>query len=226
MVTSVRWAQIPCLRRAGYGSAPEGERLGSTPFRRRHGICARAIVQQLAIALLAATAALAPRTTEAQAQPAIQEYQLKAVFLFNFAQFVDWPAGSAADSSAPLVIGVLGDDPFGSQLDDVVHGETIHSHPLIVQRYRRLEDVTHCHILFISQSERDRMPQIMTGLKGKHILTVGDTEHFAQDGGMIQFVTEHHKIRLRIDLEAAKADDLTISSKLLRPAEIVSPRGG
>ncbi len=191
----------------------------------RRATVRRAIRLWLAGSLLIATVALAPRVTAAQTQrEAIQEYQLKAVFLFNFAQFVDWPAVTFADTAAPFVIGVLGDDPFGNQLDVVVRGETVHSRPLVVRRYHRLEDITPCHILFISQSERDRMAKIVAGLRGRHILTVSDAENFARDGGMIQFFAEHHKIRLRIDLEAAKADDLTISSKLLRPAEIVSPR--
>jgi hypothetical protein len=151
------------------------------------------------------------------------EYQLKAVFLFHFAQFVDWPSEAFPEAQTPLVIGVLGEDPFGAHLDETVRGEEVNNRPLVVQRYRQVEEVKTSHILFISRSEADRLEQIVAALKGRHILTVGDAIGFARHGGMIGFVTEKNKIRLRINLEAAKAANLTISSKLLRPAEIVTP---
>ncbi len=159
----------------------------------------------------------------AAAQPAVsREYQVKAVFLFNFAQFVDWPSGTFPSAQAPLVIGVLGDDPFDGFLDDTIRDEKVNDHPLIVQRYRRVEEIGACHILFISQSESGRLDRILARLKDRNILTVGDAEDFARRGGMIRFVTENNKIRLRINMDAAKAAELTISSKLLRPAKIVT----
>ena len=158
----------------------------------------------------------------AAAAPAA-EYQLKAVFLFNFAQFVEWPAEAFPEPKAPLIIGVLGDDPFGTYLDETVHGEKVNDRPLSIQRYRRIDDIKTCHILFISRSEANQLEPIFASLKGRHVLTVSDFSGFAQSGGMIRFVTEKNKIRLRINLEAAKTAELTISSKLLRPAEIVTP---
>ena len=151
------------------------------------------------------------------------EYQLKAVFLFNFAQFVDWPQESFPEAQMPLVIGVLGEDPFGTYLDEIVSGETVNNHQLEIQRYRRVNEMKTCHILFISQSESKRLEQIVAALKGRSILTVSDSDGFTRYGGMIRFVTEKNKLRLRINLEAATAANLTISSKLLRPAEIVTP---
>jgi hypothetical protein len=153
----------------------------------------------------------------------VSEYQLKAVFLFNFAQFVDWPPAAFPDPRTPLAICVLGDDQFGSNLDETVRGEKVNDRPLVVQRYRRLDDVRGCHILFVSRSENDRLVQIVTALQGRNILTVSDAAGFALHGGMIQFVTDKNKIRLDINLEATKAASLTISSKLLRPATIVAP---
>jgi hypothetical protein len=157
---------------------------------------------------------------DAKAAP---EYQVKAVFLFNFAQFVEWPATAFADSQTPLVIGVLGEDPFGSYLDDTIRGERINERALQVRRYRRMEDIDICHILFISRSEAERLELIFGHLKGRSILTVGDFEGFAKRGGMMRFMKEQNKMRLRVNLEVAKAAGLTISSKLLRPAEIISP---
>jgi len=151
-----------------------------------------------------------------------KEYQLKAVFLFNFAQFVEWAPQAFPDAQAPLVIGVLGRDPFGAYLDETVRGETVNDRPLVVQRYGRVEDIHTCHVLFISESETDRLEQILASLSGRSILTVSDTESFALRGVMIRMITVENKIRLRINLEAAQAANLKISSKLLRPAEIVS----
>jgi len=158
----------------------------------------------------------------AQAAPPA-EYQLKAVFLFNFAQFVEWPTEAFPQKHTPLIIGVLGEDPFGAYLDETVRGEKVNDRPLAVQRYRRVDEIKTCHILFISRSEGDRLEQIVAGLRDRNILTVADAEGFARRGVMIRFVTERNKIRLRINLEAAKAAHLTISSKLLRPAEIIAP---
>jgi hypothetical protein len=154
------------------------------------------------------------------------EYQLKAVFLFNFAQFVEWPAGAFPNPDTPFVIGVLGKDPFGSQLDAVVRGESAANRPMVVERYHNVGEIQYCNILFIGRSESAEWPQILAALKGRSILTVSDAEEGDQSGVMIRLVTQNNRIRLRIDLGAAKAGSLTISSKLLRPAEIVGGAEG
>lgn len=151
-----------------------------------------------------------------------REYQVKAVFLFNFAQFVEWPPEAFAEPQAPLVIGILGTDPFGQSLDDVVRDEMIGLHPLLVRRYSQAEEIDACHILFISESETKQLTTILARLKGRHILTVSDANGFAKRGVMIRFYGDRNRIRLRINLAAAQAARLTISSKLLRPAEIVA----
>ena len=157
---------------------------------------------------------------------ALSEYQLKAVFLYNFAQFVDWPPRAFSNEQSPLVIGVLGEDPFGASLDEAVRGETVNGRSLVVQRFHRVEEVGACHVLFVSRSESGRLEHILARLRGRSILTVSDADGFTEFAGMIRFVTENNKIRLRINVEAARAADLTISSKLLRPAQIVSnPKG-
>jgi hypothetical protein len=150
------------------------------------------------------------------------EYQIKAVFLFNFTRFVEWPREAFPDEQTPMVIGILGDDPFGAFLDDTVHGESVNGRPLLIQRYRRVEDIKTCHVLFISRSEADRLPEIFASLKGRNLLTVGDVDGFSRSGGVIRLATVQNKVRLRISLNAATAANLTISSKLLRPAEIVA----
>jgi hypothetical protein len=151
-----------------------------------------------------------------------KEYELKAAFLYNFAQFVEWPPEAFPTPETPLVIGVLGVDPFGRSLDALVNNEVVKNRRLVVQRYRRPEEIGLCHILFISSSEAERFEQILAILKGKPILTVGDSSSFAFHGGVIRLLTDKNKIRLRINMAAAKAANLIISSKLLRAADIVS----
>jgi hypothetical protein len=160
----------------------------------------------------------------ASAQTAIsREYEIKAVFLFNFAQFVDWPPEASASPPAPLVIGVLGDDPFDGYLDETVRGEKLNNRPFVVQRYRRVEDIDGCQVLFIGRTGSRQLAHILAVLKGRSILTVGDMEGFVQDGGIIRFVTENNRIRFRINVDAAEAAHLVISSKLLRLAEVSTP---
>jgi hypothetical protein len=175
----------------------------------------------LAACLVVGASASTPADALAQSS-ASPEYQLKAVFLFNFAQFVEWPASAFAGPDSPLVIGVLGEDPFGTYLDETVRGETVNGRPLVVRRYRGVEEIGTCHILFVSRLEQRRVQGVLDSLHGRSILTVSDTKPFATLGGMIRFVTDRNRIRLRINLEAAQAADLTLSSKLLRPAQIVS----
>jgi hypothetical protein len=149
--------------------------------------------------------------------------EIEAVFLFNFSQFVDWPSQVFAEPDSPIVISVLGSDPFGTTLDEVVRGEVVKGRSLIVRRFQRVEQLTDTQILFISRSERGRLESILTTLKGRSVLTVSDIEGFANNGGIICFVLVDNKIRLRVNLQAAKAAGLTLSSKLLRPAQIVGP---
>jgi hypothetical protein len=157
---------------------------------------------------------------------AFKEYDVKAAFLYHLAQFVEWPPEAFPAAEDPLVIGVLGEDPFGKALDEIAQDEVVKNRKLKVERYHSMEEIKTCHILFISQSEAGRLDQIFSSLKQRKILTVGDTEGFAQRGGIVRFITEKNKIRLRINIDAAKAVSLTISSKLLRAAELVGAKTG
>jgi len=153
------------------------------------------------------------------------EYDLKAAFLFNFAHFVGWPSESLGDTATPFTIGVLGTDPFGASLDQITTGESIGVHPLRVRRYRTVEEVTDCQILFVSASERAHLDEIVARLRNRSILTVGDMDGFAAHAGMIGFVTAKSRLRLQINSTAAHDEHLKISSQLLRQAKIVtSPR--
>jgi hypothetical protein len=150
------------------------------------------------------------------------EYQVKAVFLFNFTQFVDWPQSAFPEPNSPVVIGVLGDDPFGSTLDETVTGETVNGRPLVVRRYRSAEETDGCHVLFINLPVNAQLPAILERLRARNVLTVSDARDFARAGGVIELVSVDNRIRLQINLDAARAANLMISSKLLRPATIVT----
>lgn len=154
-------------------------------------------------------------------QPRVSDREVKAVFLFNFAQFVEWPATAFATAQSPIVIGVLGEDPFSRTLDEVIKGEVVKNRALVVERFQRVEDIAACHILFVSASETQRYERILATLRGKATLTVGETEGFATRGGMVRFVSQRNRIGLQVNVGAAKAAGLTISSNLLRPATIV-----
>lgn len=169
------------------------------------------------LALILAGAWIAP--ARAAATP---EYQLKAVFLFNFTQFVEWPAAQAGEQ--PFVIGVLGEDPFREVLDDTLRGEMADGRSLVVQRYRTVADIGNCQILFIAQSQAADLEAVLAQLRDRPILTVSDVSDFAVRGGAIQFVTVDNKLKLRINAQTAAIANLSISSKLLRLADIVATR--
>jgi hypothetical protein len=153
-----------------------------------------------------------------------REYELKAVFLYRFTQFIDWPPSAFPTPQTPITIGILGPDPFGSALEAAVRDEKVHGRPLSVRRYQSIQDATNCHVLFIGASAGIRLPRILAALKGRSILTVGEAEDFASRGGMIQFIAERNRIRFRINLQAARAAGFQMSSRLLELAEIVSTR--
>ena len=162
---------------------------------------------------------------ERQAQESLSEYQVKAAYLFNFLKFVEYPSESFADPLAPIVIGVIGDDPFGSALPQVVIGKTVQGRDLVVRLYRPGEDLRRAHILFISASERRRLPAILAGLRGSSVLTVSDAAGFLDAGGMIQFLNENDRVRFAINIDATTRGKLKVSSKLLSLARPVGGNG-
>ena len=177
-------------------------------------------------AVLASAAVLACAVVPCvYAAEAPTESQVEAVFVFNFSRFVDWPPEAFAAPTDPFVIGILGSDPFGTRLDEAVRGEAINGRPLVVRRFRNVAEIGNCQILFIDRSETERLKQILAALDHRSTLTVSEVDGASQRGVMIQFATENHRIRLRINVESARAAGLTISSKLLRPAEIVATEG-
>lgn len=144
----------------------------------------------------------------------LPEYQLKAAFLYNFAKFTTWSSTAFPQPDSPLVIGILGDDPFGNHLTETTAEKNVNGHPFEIRRLKRGDALTQCHILFVSRSEQDFVPEILDSVRGKSVLTVGETERFAHQGGVINFVLVSKAVRFEINAEAAEAARLKISSKL------------
>lgn len=148
-----------------------------------------------------------------------KEYRIKAVFLFNFTQFVEWPTAAFSTPTSPFVIGILGDDPFGSSIDETIQNEKVGGHPLVVQRYKDLRDLKNCHILFLNGSDPEKVRENLLVIN-RYTLTVSDADNFMKAGGIIRLITENNKIRIQVNPEAARTAELFISSKLLRVSEI------
>jgi hypothetical protein len=163
-------------------------------------------------AILAAL--LAFSTPPARAQ--YSEYDVKAAFLGNFIQFARWPERAFPDAGSPFTICIVGTDSFGGALDRAVGGQSIAGHKVTIKRSRRSEDLKSSQVIFVSKSERGRVSEILGGLQGASILSVGEIEDFARQGGVINFTMEGDKVRFEINVGAARRAGLELSSKLLR----------
>ena len=154
--------------------------------------------------------------------------QVQAAFLFNFAKFVTWPNEAFQHSGDALIIGVIGEDPFGSILEETIRDKTVMGKKLAVKRFASIQDAAHCHILFLGTSEESRLSQMMTALEKTNILTVSDMEQFAEHGGMVAFTVEDQKVRFNVNVGAVERAGLKMGSQLLKLARIVSdkPRTG
>jgi hypothetical protein len=183
-----------------------------------------AVLKRILAALFCGALGLAACLPAAGGAETPTEYQVKAVFVYNFSHFIDWPPQAFNAPDQPFVIGILGDDPFGTRVDEAVRGEQIDQHPLSVRRFRTIGEIGDCQILYIGRSEGARLQQILAALNHRSTLTVSDLDGSSRRGVMMEFLTENNRIRLRINVDSARAAGLTISSKLLRPAEIVSTR--
>src|SRR3984893_1743977 len=159
------------------------------------------------------------------------EYLIKAGFIYNFAKFVEGPSTAFAEPDSPIVIGVLGTDPFGDIINHVVEGKKIGARGFVVRRFKwskelkDSKDFTNCRILFVSSSEKMHFEEVVEAVKGLPILTVGEAPGFAERGGMIRLMLEDNRVRFEVNVEAAHEGNLNISSRLLTLARIIAPTG-
>lgn len=148
-------------------------------------------------------------------QEGASEYQVKAAFIYNFAKFVEWPRNAFPNTNSPIVLGILGKNVFGSDLEKTIRDRKVNNHPFVFKTLTSAAEATNCHILFVSSSEKGDFAKIVSTLHNATVLTVSETDGFIKAGGMINFTFEDTKVRFQINDEAAKKAGLKISSKLL-----------
>ncbi len=153
---------------------------------------------------------------------AVDEYQVKAAFLYSFAKFVEWPPDAFKTPKDPILVCVLGHNPFGTSLNDVIRGKSIEGHAFAFRQVADAPDASACQILFVSSSDGKRFRALIGRLKPAGILTVGEAQGFASGGGVINFKLDSGRVRFEINVEAAEQAQLHISSKLLSLAQIVN----
>ena len=153
--------------------------------------------------------------------PALTENEIKAGFLFNFTKFVEWPTDAFSDANSPIILGIVGEDPFGDLLVQAVAGKSVNGRAVLLKHFKEEQPLRACNILFVSGSEEKHLARILEKLKGSSILTVGETDGFAQAGGIINFTIEGNRVRLEINLDAATRTRLKISAKVIAVARLV-----
>lgn len=154
------------------------------------------------------------------------EYLIKAGFIYNFANLMQWPASAFAKADSPIVIGILGADTFGGTLDEILGGKKVNGRSFVVRHLKWGMELKDCNIVFVSPSETAHLEEIFRLLKGLPILTIGETPSFARRGGIINFIVVDDKVRFEVNVEAAKQADISISSRLLALAKIVPQTDG
>ncbi len=159
------------------------------------------------------------------ADKAANEYVLKAALIFKFANYVTWPKDAFQDDKSPLIVGVLGKDPFDGKLDEALKEKKVDTHPIVVKHFTKLEDTLKVHILFVAATEDQNLDKLIELHKGKPTLIVGDSLEFAERGGCIGlFVSEEKKLRLAINSRVAKTAVFKISSDLMKVAQLVTDK--
>lgn len=151
----------------------------------------------------------------------VEEYQLKAAVVYNFAKFVEWPPQSFTNANDPIAVCVLGQNPFGGWLSETLAGRTAGGRPFVIRHASEPQQVGHCQILFVSSSERKRFRAVLAEVKADGVLTVGDTPGFAALGGVVNLRLDGDTVRMEVNVKSAEQKKLQISAKLLSLAQIV-----
>jgi YfiR/HmsC-like len=177
------------------------------------------VVPRIAIALGTLLLAIAAPGRAAAQGPS--EYAVKAAFLFKFTDYVEWPDDSKG-TSAPFVVAILGSDPFGNVLDEMLTGKTVRGRRVVARRFATdAEALREADIVFIGLAQRPDVVRVLRSFDGRPVLTVGESEHFAAEGGIVGFRLQGSVIRFDINREQAEKAGLRISSQLLKLARIV-----
>ena len=151
------------------------------------------------------------------------EYQVKAAYVYNFAKFVEWPA---SDSLSNVTVCIYGKDPFEGFLDQAVAGKLVHGLPIVVKRLSAVEEIwDQCQVLFLGSMSGARIQSALSRVQGHSVVTIGESDSFAETGGMIGLVVEHGRIQFDINLAQVAAAHLKISSRLVELGSVVSSQG-
>lgn len=148
------------------------------------------------------------------------EHQVKAAFLYNFARFIEWPP-DAPEGEGSFVIGVLGSDATSRALEATVQGKSVGGRTIQVRPVKSQDEALQCHMLFVGSETAERLRPVLKAVRGSAVLTVGDSEAFAREGGIVHFVMQDRHVRFAVNTDAAARAGLKISSKLLQLAIIV-----
>jgi hypothetical protein len=173
-----------------------------------------------AVVALTGVAAL----TASAATSGVREHQITAAALYNIMAFTEWPGTAFASPDSPLVVGVLGNGPIAKLLEEFLANENWQGRRVVLRRLSNPAEVRFCHVLYVERSEQGRWPAMASGFARLPILTVSDTDHFARDGGVVQLAIERNKLQLVVNLGVAHGCGLTISSKVLRLANVINNR--
>jgi len=151
--------------------------------------------------------------------PSADEYRVKAAVLYNIARFVEWPASAFADAGSPVVLCIVGTDPFGGALDETLKGRTIVGRQVAIKRVADARDG--CHVVFIAYSEQKRVADLLDRLGAAHALTISDIERFTERGGVVGLATAGDRVRFDVNIAAAERARLTVSARVLSLASAV-----
>jgi hypothetical protein len=155
--------------------------------------------------------------------PPAPEYAIKAAYLFNFAKFVEWPAGKLTDPRAPFIVGLVGPEPIAGLLEQTIQGKSIRGKKIELRYFAPGQNIDECHLLFISRQSKAPPASVLSSVKSTGVLTVSEVEGFADVGGMINFVVLEGNVKLEINLGAAEQAGLKLSSRLMGVGRLIKP---
>jgi hypothetical protein len=156
-----------------------------------------------------------------------KEYQLKAAFIYNFTKFVEWPAHRFPETNSPIIIGILGKNPFNDELEKIIKDRNVNGHGIVVKNIISPAEATSVHLVFVSAGEEEKWEGVLKSFQKTAILTVGESEKFAASGGMINFTRQADKVRFEINQDSTDEAGLKVNAQLLKLATTVrrKPKG-
>ena len=178
----------------------------------------------MCVASLIASVGLLRTPATAAEPPPLAEHQIKALYLFNFTKYVDWPGPATATNGTPFIIGILDAPELRGDLQEITRGKRIHGREILVRTVATTQDVKACQLVFIGATDKPRIAALLKATQDLAVLTVGEAGNFLTQGGIINFVRQENKLRVEISLDAARRARLVVSAKLLAVAKAVKGR--